>query len=170
MKESGGLFRLAWIIPVMAVFTLTIAMWAWLDRHQPWDEALYRSVAIFDIDGNAYPPEVALSDWRFRVGRWTGAGVVFSSLLALAALLHEHLATALARYTKQAVVVIGGDPLALSGFETAGRRRHSALWLGRLGLRLHQLSQHRTGLAPQRPHPPPARPRWPPPPPAGGRP
>ena len=72
MKESGGLFRLAWIIPVMAIFTLTIAMWGWLDRHQPWDEALYRSVAIFDIDGNAYPPEVALSDWRFRVGRWTG--------------------------------------------------------------------------------------------------
>jgi len=51
-------------------------------------------------------------------------------LLALASLLHEHLASALARWTKQAVVVVGSDPLALAAFETARRAGRSALWLG----------------------------------------
>ena len=123
MKETGGFFpfRVAWIIPVAAIVTLGLGLWAWLSRHLPVDEALYRSVALFEIDGNAYSHDEWLRDWRFRVGRWTGAGVVFSSLLALAALLHEHLATGLARWTKQAVVVIGSAPLALAAFEAARR-------------------------------------------------
>jgi voltage-gated potassium channel Kch len=135
MKETGGLFpfRLAWIIPVAAVVTLGLGIWAWTDQHLPFDEALYRSVALFDIDGNAYSHGEAMQDWRFRVGRWTGAGVVLSSLLALAALLHEHLATGLARWTKQAVVVIGSAPLALAAFEAARRSGRSALWLGAAG-------------------------------------
>jgi len=129
---SGGLFpfRVAWIIPVAAVLTLGLGLWAWLSRHLPLDEALYRSVGLFEIDGNAYSHGEPLADWRFRVGRWTGAGVVLSSLLALAALLHEQLATALARWTKQAVVVIGSDPLALAAFEAARRSGRSSLWLG----------------------------------------
>jgi hypothetical protein len=132
MKDSGGLFpfRIAWIIPVAAVLTLGLGLWAWLSRHVPFDEALYRSVALFEIDGNAYSHGEPLADWRFRLGRWTGAGVVFSSLLALAALLHEHLATALAHWTKQAVVVIGADPLALAAFEASRRSGRSTLWLG----------------------------------------
>ena len=135
MNETGGLFpfRLAWVIPVAAVFTLGLGVWAWTDQHLPLDEALYRSVALFDIDGNAYSHGEAMQDWRFRVGRWTGAGVVFSSLLALAALLHEHLATGLARWTKQAVVVVGSAPLALAAFEAARRSGRSALWLGAAG-------------------------------------
>lgn len=132
MNDLGGLFpfRLAWLIPVFGLMTLGLGVWAWTDQHQPFDEALYRSVALFDIDGNAYSHGEAMQDWRFRVGRWTGAGVVFSSLLALAALLHEHLATGLARWTKQAVVVIGSAPLALAAFEAARRSHRSALWLG----------------------------------------
>ena len=135
MNETGGLFpfRLAWIIPVAAVVTLGLGVWAWTDQHQPLDEALYRSVALFDIDGNAYSHGEALQDWRFRVGRWTGAGVVLSSLLALAALLHEHLATGLARWTKQAVVVVGSAPLALTAYEAARRTGRSTLWLGAAG-------------------------------------
>jgi len=132
MKETGGLFpfRLAWIIPVAAVLTLGLGLWAWSDRHVQLDEALYRAVALFDIDGNAYSHGEAMEDWRFRVGRWTGAGVVLSSLLALAALLHEHITTGLARWTKQAVVVIGSDSLALAAFEAARRTGRSTLWLG----------------------------------------
>src|SRR5580693_5197359 len=134
MKETGGLFpfRLAWIIPVAAVVTLGLGLWAWSEQrpHVDWDEALYRSVAPFDIDGNAYSHGEAMQDWRFRVGRWTGAGVVLSSLLALAALLHEHITTGLARWTKQAVVVIGSDSLALAAFEAGRRSGRSTLWLG----------------------------------------
>jgi hypothetical protein len=132
MNGGGGFFpfRLAWLIPVAAVLTLLLGLWGWSGHHLPFDEALYRSVALFDIDGNAYSNGEPLADWRFRIGRWTGAGVVFSSLLALAALLHEHLATGLARWTKQAVVVIGSGPLALSAFEAGRRLRRGTLWLG----------------------------------------
>ncbi|HXQ13494.1 MAG TPA: RyR domain-containing protein [Caulobacteraceae bacterium] len=135
MNETGGLFpfRLAWVIPVAAVVTLGLGVWAWSDQHLPFDESLYRSVALFDIDGNSYSHGEAMQDWRFRVGRWTGAGVVLSSLLALAALLHEHLATGLARWTKQAVVVVGSAPLALAAFEAARRTGRSTLWLGAAG-------------------------------------
>ena len=135
MKETGGLFpfRLAWVIPVAAVVTLGLGVWAWSDQHLALDEALYRAVALFDIDGNSYSHGEAMQDWRFRVGRWTGAGVVLSSLLALAALLHEHLATGLARWTKQAVVVVGSAPLALAAFEAARRTGRSTLWLGAAG-------------------------------------
>jgi hypothetical protein len=132
MNESGGLFtfRLAWLIPAAAILTLGLGLWGWSGHHLPFDEALYRSVALFDIDSNSYSNGEPLQDWRFRVGRWTGAGVIFSSLLALAALLHEHLASALARWTKQSVVVIGGTPLALAGFEAARKSSRGTLWLG----------------------------------------
>jgi hypothetical protein len=136
MKDSGGLFpfRLVWVIPVFAFLTLGLGIWAWRDQPHtpplPFDEAFYRSIGLFEIDGNAYSHGEALQDWRFRVARWTGAGVVFSGILALAALLHENLATALARWTKQSVVVIGDDDLAVAAFEAARARRRSVLWLG----------------------------------------
>jgi hypothetical protein len=134
MKESEGLFpfRLAWVIPVFVLITLGLGVWAWRDapHHDPFDEALYKSIGLFEVDGNAYSHDEALHDVRFRIARWTGAFVVFSGLLALAALLHENIATAIARWSKQAVVVIGSDPLALAAFETARRHRRSALWLG----------------------------------------
>ena len=132
MKDSEGIFpfRLAWLIPVGAAVTLTLGIWYWLDHRQPIDEALYRGISLFEIDSNAYSHDEGLGDWRIRIGRWTGAGVVISSLLAVAALLHEHIATAIARWTKQAVVVIGADPLAQAGFEAARQAKRSALWLG----------------------------------------
>jgi hypothetical protein len=132
MQEREGFFpfRMAWAIPAAALFTLFLGIWGWTARHLPFDEALYRSIALFEIDSDAYTHGEALADWRFRLGRWTGAGVIFSGLLALGALLHEHLATALARWTKQAVVVVGGGALASSAYEMALRARRSVLWLG----------------------------------------
>ena len=133
MKESGGFFpfRLAWLIPVAALVTLGLGLWGWLGQGVAWDEALYRAVALFDINNEAYADNHAGdSFWQFRIGRWIGAGVVFSGLLALAALLREHLANWLARWSKQQVVVAGGEPLATAAFETARARGKSVLWLG----------------------------------------
>ena len=132
MKDSEGIFpfRLAWLIPVGVAATLGLGIWYWLAHRAPIDEALYKAISLFEIDSNAYSHDEALQDWRIRIGRWTGAGVVVSSLLAVAALLHEHIVTAFARWTKQSVVVIGADPLAQAGFEATREARRSVLWLG----------------------------------------
>ena len=132
MKDSDGFlpFRLAWLIPAAALVTLALGCWGWLSVHRPVDDALYRALALFDINNDAYAHGEAIHDWRFRIGRWTGAFVVFSSLVALAALLREHLATWLARWTKQQVMIAGGEPLAMAAFEAARARRKSVLWLG----------------------------------------
>ncbi len=133
MKDSDGLFsfRLAWVILIAALATLALGAWGWLALGKPVDDALYRAIALFDINNDAYAVgDEGMADWRFRLGRWIGAGVVFSSLLALAALLREHLATALARWTKQQVIVAGGEPMAMAAFAAARGRRKSVLWLG----------------------------------------
>lgn len=133
MKESDGFFpfRLAWLIPVAAVVTLGLGVWGWLQHGYAWDEALYRAVALFDINNEAYADnQWGLRAWQFRIGRWVGAGVVFSGLVALAALLREHIATAIARWTKQEAMVTGGEPLAMTAFGMARARRKSVLWLG----------------------------------------
>jgi len=132
MKDGEGLitFRLAWLIPAAAVATVALGVWGWRAHGVGVADALYRALALFDINNDAYTQGVGLSDMRFRIGRWTGAGVVFSSILAIGALLREHLATALARWTRQQVVVVGGHPLASAAFETAHRAGRSALWLG----------------------------------------
>ena len=100
MKDNDGLFsfRLAWVILIAAVATLALGAWGWLALGRPLDDALYRAIALFDINNDAYATgDEGMADWRFRIGRWIGAGVVFSSLLALAALLREHLATEIGR-------------------------------------------------------------------------
>jgi hypothetical protein len=133
VKDNDGLFsfRLAWVILIAAVATLALGAWGWLALGRPLDDALYRAIALFDINNDAYATgDEGMADWRFRIGRWIGAGVVFSSLLALAALLREHLATALARWTKQQVIVVGGEPMAMAAFAAARSRRKSVLWLG----------------------------------------
>jgi hypothetical protein len=129
-RASFSPLRVAWAIPALALLTIALGTWAWIDHHVPADEALYRSVALFEINNDAYTHGEALADWRFRIARWTGAGVIFSGLLALAALLQEHLARALARWKKQAVAVVGGGDLAGAAFEVASHAGKSALWLG----------------------------------------
>lgn len=132
MGADGGRFplRWAWLIPAAGVLTLVLGLWGWLDHRYEFDDALYRTLALFEIDNDAYTQGVGLADWRFRIGRWTGAATVFSSLLAVAALLREHLAAALARWSRQQVVVVGEGELALCGYEAAVGRRMSAVWLG----------------------------------------
>ncbi len=132
MRGKGGLFpfQLLWVIPTAALITLGLGVWGWLAHGIRLDTALYRSLALFEINNESYVDGIGAVDWRFLIGRWTGAAAVITSLLALAALLHEQLATALARWTKQAVVVIGEPERAAGAFEAARRRRHSALWLG----------------------------------------
>jgi len=115
---------------VAAVFTVVLGVWGWLSHGADFADALYKALALFEINNDAYSQGVGLSDWRFRLGRWTGAGAVFSGLLAVAALLREHLATLLARFMKQSVVVIGSGLLAGAAFEAARRARKSVLWLG----------------------------------------
>ncbi len=109
---------------------MAIGVWGWRAHGFDLADALYRSLALFEINNDAYGSGFGLSDWRFRIGRWTGAGAVFSGLLAVAALLREHLATAMARWTKQSVVIIGQGSLASTAFEAARRARRSVLWLG----------------------------------------
>ncbi|MFI4933947.1 MAG: RyR domain-containing protein [Caulobacterales bacterium] len=132
MDERGFFsFRTAWAIPAMAIFTLALGTWGWMSHGLQFDDALYRSVALFDIGNDAYSHAEGLQDWRFRIGRWTGLVVVFSAaILALGTLLQQRVTTAVARWTKQAVVVIGGDSLATAAFEAARRARRSSLWLG----------------------------------------
>jgi hypothetical protein len=132
MKSKGGLFpfQLLWVIPTAALLTLALGFWGWSSHNTRFDTALYRSLALFEINNDSYISGVGATDWRFLVARWTGAGAVITSLLALAALLHEQLATALARWTKQAVVVIGHAERAAGAFETARHAKRSALWIG----------------------------------------
>jgi hypothetical protein len=132
MKGKGGLFpfQLLWVIPTAAILTLSLGVWGWLSHQTRLDDALYRSLALFEINNESYIHGVGATDWRFLIARWTGAAAVITSLLALAALLHEQLATALARWTKQAVVVIGAAERASGAFEVARRQKRSALWLG----------------------------------------
>jgi RyR domain len=132
MKGKGGLFpvHLLWLIPTAAGLTLGFGLWGWLAHHTPLDDALYRSLALFEINNDSYASGIGEADWRFHVARWTGAAAVITSLLALAALLHEQLATALARWTKQAIVVIGDGEPAAGAFESARRRHRSSLWIG----------------------------------------
>jgi hypothetical protein len=131
-NQHEGVFpiRLAWVIPAAAAFTIGLGLWGWLSYGAHWDDALYKALALFEINNDAYTGGVGLMDWRFRLGRWTGAGAVFSGILALAALLREHLSGALARYMKQSAVVIGSGPLAAAAFEAARRAHTSVLWLG----------------------------------------
>src|SRR5579871_6687743 len=132
MRGKGGLFplRWVWLIPVAALFAVSLGVWGWLEHGANLNDALYRSLALFEINNDAYAHGVGLRDWHFRLGRWFGAGAVITSLLALAALLHEQVATALARWTRQSVVIIGQGQLARGAFEAARRAGHSALWLG----------------------------------------
>ncbi len=131
MKSKGGLFpfQLLWVIPTAALLTLGLGVWGWWG-HTRWDTALYRSLALFEINNESYISGYGGTDLRFLIARWTGAAAVITSLLALAALLHEQLATTLARWTKQAVVVIGHADRAAGAFEAARHRRRRTLWIG----------------------------------------
>jgi hypothetical protein len=132
MSDDGGTvsLRWAWLIPAAGLVTLALGLWGWLDHRLALDDALYRSLALFEIDSDVYAQGVGITDWRFRLGRWTGAVAIVTSLFALMALMRARLAAALARRGRQQVVVAGSGELALAAFEAARSAGKSALWLG----------------------------------------
>jgi hypothetical protein len=130
-SDNTPYLRAVWIIPALALFTLFLGAWGWLDYRLPLDDALYRAVGLFVADNDHYAQGVGLHDWRFRLGRWTALAVVFSTgFLALGAVLHHNLARSFARLARQAVVVVGDDQLAPAALGMARRAGRSALWLG----------------------------------------
>ncbi|HEY3798536.1 MAG TPA: RyR domain-containing protein [Caulobacteraceae bacterium] len=133
MSQPSRPFRISavWVLPVLAVVTVVLGVWGWMAHHYDFDRALYEAGGLFNNADDHYTEGIALNDWRFRVARWTGVVVLFSTvLLALATLLQRRIATAMARRMKQSVVVIGGDALATTAFEVALQTGKSLLWLG----------------------------------------
>ena len=133
MSRSTGAIsiRAVWAIPAVALVTLGLGTWGWLSYRIDFADALYRAIGLFDNNNDTYGEGAGLHDWRFRVGRFAGLAVVFSTaLLALGTLLQQRVSTTLARRMKQSVVVIGDDPLATTAFEDARSAGRSVLWLG----------------------------------------
>ncbi|MFI4976841.1 MAG: RyR domain-containing protein [Caulobacterales bacterium] len=133
MRRRKGSFsvRAAWAIPALALTSIVLGVWGWTSLGTDLDNALYNSAGLFNNGNGAYYENPALSDWHIRLARWGGVVVLFSAaLLAVATLLQQRVATTLARRTKQSVVIIGDDPLALTAFEVAQWEARSVLWLG----------------------------------------
>jgi hypothetical protein len=130
-KRRRFSIRAVWAIPFLAVVSLILGTWGWMRHGLDFDSALYQAIGLFNNADDNYTQGVALTDWRFRVARWTGFIVLFSTvLLAIGTLLQQRVSTTLARRTKQSVVVIGGDALATAAFEAAQQAAKSSLWLG----------------------------------------
>ena len=133
MSRRRGLssINLAWAIPVLAVATLTLGAWGWLERGIRPDEALYRAMILFDNGNDLYREPPGSTAWQFMIGRWTGAISLFGAgVLALGALAHERFVLALARMTRQEVVIIGGEDIALKAFDATRQARKSVVWIG----------------------------------------
>ena len=133
MSRRRGLstISLAWIIPMLAVVTVALGAWGWLGRGVRLDEALYRAMILFDNGNDLYRTPPGLTDWHFLIGRWTGLISLFGAgVLAIGALAHERFVLALARLTRQEVVIIGGEDIALKAFDAARQGGRSVVWVG----------------------------------------
>ncbi len=120
-----------WMIPILAFATIGLGYTGWSDAGYPGHEAAYRAVLLFDFGAAPYETAPGNTDWRFLVGRWTGLTAIFgAALLALGVLLQERLALALARRTRQQVVVVGSEAIATKAYEAARAAHKSVLWLG----------------------------------------
>ena len=116
---------------MLAVATLTLGAWGWLERGIRPDEALYRAMILFDNGNDLYREPPGSTAWQFMIGRWTGAISLFGAgVLALGALAHERFVLALARMTRQEVVIIGGEDIALKAFDATRQARKSVVWIG----------------------------------------
>lgn len=138
MRLRRVLFSLSatWLLPLLALITFSLGLSGWLDHGYDLNEAAYRTACLFDLGNGYYGSEPGSTDWRFAVGRWTALATLFgAALFALAALLRERVALAVARFVRQEVVVIGSNGLAVRAFGMAFAAKQSVLWLGasRLG-------------------------------------
>ncbi|MEW5683434.1 MAG: RyR domain-containing protein [Pseudomonadota bacterium] len=130
-----------WVLPCCAIATITLGFWGWLDHGHRIDDALYRAIALFAVNNEAYRFPPGSTDLRFLVGRWTGLLSVFgAALFALAALLQRHAVVALAQVMRRRVAVVGSGPIALKAFERARASGRGAVWIGAPALESHRLN------------------------------
>lgn len=130
----------AWTIPGFAVLTIGLGLAGWLAHGYRFDEALYRAIALFEVNNDAYHGPVGSTDWRFLIGRWTGLITVFgAAVVTLGALLQARVMLALARTLRQEVAVIGAEAITATAFETARRAGKSAVWVGSPTLEAYSL-------------------------------
>lgn len=130
-----------WTLPACALVTVVLGLWGWLDYGYRFDNALYRSVALFAINNEIYRGAPGATDLRFLIGRWTGLLSLFgAALFALAALLREQAMVALAQLVRRRVVVIGAGEIALKAFESARLAGQASVWIGAPARDAHRLS------------------------------
>jgi hypothetical protein len=121
----------AWVLPVLAIVTFALGLNGWLAYDLRLDEAAYRTVALFEVNNDAYHAPPGTTDIRFLIARWTGLFTIFgAALYTLGALLHEHVARAAARYLRQQVVIIGAEGVAMKAFDAARQAGRSVIWVG----------------------------------------
>ncbi len=143
MTRTRRLARAAapWVLPCCAVVTITLGFWGWMDHGHRADDALYRAIALFAVNNEAYRFPPGATDLRFLIGRWTGLLSVFgAALFALAALLQRHAVVALAQLVRPRVAVVGAGPIALKAFERARATGRGSVWIGAPALEAHRLS------------------------------
>jgi hypothetical protein len=121
----------AWAIPACAVATIGLGLSGWLAHGFRVDEALYRATALFGVAHDYYRTPPGITDWRFRIGRWTGLVTVFgAALLTVGAVLHERVVVALAQLVRHEVIVVGVTGFAAKAFDAARRAGESVVWVG----------------------------------------
>jgi len=129
------------MLPASALVTLVLGLWGWLSYGYRFDNALYRAIALFAVNNEAYRDGVGLSDPRFFIGRWTGLLAVFgTALFALGALLRQHAVVALAQLVRRRVAIVGAGETAQKGFEAAGADGRRCVWIGAPDLDAHRLN------------------------------
>ncbi|HEY3889174.1 MAG TPA: RyR domain-containing protein [Caulobacteraceae bacterium] len=122
----------AWVIPVLALATVALGVWAWRDRGYRLADALFRTTGLFDTASSMYDvPAPGATDWRFAVAVWTGFATLSATFFfTIFALLQARATHAAARWMRQRVIIVGGEGIASRGFEAAQRARKSVIWLG----------------------------------------
>jgi hypothetical protein len=125
----------AWVIPTFALFTVAIGLAGWLHYGYRFDNALYRTIALFAIANEIYRVAPGTTDWHFLVGRWTGLLAIFgAALFTVGAVIHERAVVALAQLFGHEIVVAGASEHAGKGYEAARAAGKSVVWIGAPGV------------------------------------
>lgn len=128
----------AWAIPACVLVTIGLGLSGWLHYGYRFDNALYRSIALFSIANEFYRNPPGTTDWHFLVGRWTGLLAVFGGVLfTLGALLHERAILSMAQIARKRVAIIGSGGLAVRAFDSAKLQGKSVIWIGAASVEVH---------------------------------
>lgn len=124
-----------WAIPAFGLITVALGLHGWLVNGVSFDEALYRAIALFSPNNEAYRDPPGSTDWHFLVARWTGVITIFGAgIAALGAILDEHAVLGIAHFLRQQVMVIGAGELPMKAFMVARDEGKSAVWVGAPGV------------------------------------